>query len=66
MTDQPTDATDPQRRDAQDRRTEAPAIQWGTPPTFQERAAAERRMTMMTTLEEERRMLADRRLATAS
>lgn len=37
---------------------------WGVPPSWQERAGRERRERLMTSLDDERRMLADRRLAT--
>lgn len=42
------------------------AYRWGVPPAWQDRAGRERRERLMTSLEDERRMLADRRLATAS
>jgi hypothetical protein len=38
---------------------------WGVPPSWQERVARERRERLMTSLDEERRMLADRRLTAA-
>lgn len=39
------------------------SYRWGLPPAWKERTGRDRRERLMTSLEEERRMLQDRRLA---